>query len=428
MEKKPRILVFTMNSWNSKVGSNTWESLLSRYDSENIANVYLREDVPDSKACSRYFHISERKVIKSILKRNKKTGNEVFAIENDETTNFDLQKHNELYGKMRKKRRYSLLLVREILWKLGKWKTKELDAFLDDFKPDIILHSMDGYIHLNRIVRYAIKRTGAKAVGYIWDDTFTYKQSNKLGYKFYRYFQRKSQKRLAKITDRFFAITKKTKDEADKFFNINCTVLSKPINTFSAPMDYSKLIFPIKMLYTGNLLIGRSKSLRLISDAIKKVNESDQKIILDVYTQTTLPEEELNDIVFDSCRVHGPIPQSEVLTKQKEADVLLFLEDVGKNNLTARLSFSTKITDYFSAGKCIFAVGNPDLAPIQYFKDTNSAIVNENQAQIEDNLLKIVFDAGLMNAVAKNAVITGRENHDCEIIENTFDGVINSLI
>ena len=100
----------------------------------------------------------------------------------------------------------TMLLGRELVWMLGKWCTKELDAFLDSFKPDVIVYSMEGYIHLNRIIEYSIKRTGASSVGYFWDDNFTYKQSKKLGYKFYRFFQRCSLRSLAKKTDAFFAI------------------------------------------------------------------------------------------------------------------------------------------------------------------------------------------------------------------------------
>ena len=34
-----KILVFTVTAWNSKVGANTWETLLEQYGSENVANV-----------------------------------------------------------------------------------------------------------------------------------------------------------------------------------------------------------------------------------------------------------------------------------------------------------------------------------------------------------------------------------------------------
>ena len=345
MKPEPKILVFTVNSWNSIVGDNTWATLLKYYKSENLANIFIRDEIPDSKVCSKYFCISENRVIKSILKRKIQTGREITAQSlTDTEPNEDLLAHNERYAKMKKKRRYSLLLARELLWKLGNWKTKELDAFLDEFKPDIILHGMDGYIHMNRLVRYAQKRTGAKAIGYIWDDNFTYKQSKKVGYKVYRYFQRKSLKKLAKQTEAFFAITPKTKQEADEFFNIDCTLLSKPLTTIPVAESYEILNQPLKMLYTGNLLIGRDKTLAKMSFALKAINQGACKVVLDVYTQTALTDEYLQETGNDFCKIHPPIPQAEVLQLQKEADVLLFLEDLSDENLMARLSFSTKIT------------------------------------------------------------------------------------
>lgn len=426
-KRQPKILIFTIASWNSKVGDNTWETLVSQYDSANLANIFLREEIPDSTVCSKYFCISENRVLKSIFKRNIKTGKEIKAIpilQAQESE--DLKVHRQRYLNMKKKRRYSMLLARELCWKLGKWKTKELDDFLDEFKPDIILHGMDGYIHINRIVRYAIKRTGAKAIGCIWDDTFTYKQSKKFGHNLYRFFQRKSLKKLAKKTSEFFAITPKTKQEADKFFGINCTILTKPLNTIPIAQSYEKITFPIKMLYTGNLSIGRDVSLKDVSLALKKVNANEKKIVLDVYTQTVLSEQMLNEIENEFCHIYPPISQQDVLRKQKEADVLLFLEDLSDKELIARLSFSTKITDYFSAGKCILAIGNYDLAPIQYFKETKSAIVVDKLSDIESGLQKLL-DINMLEEIAINAVNCGQENHNATLINNTFKGVIDKI-
>ena len=185
MKKSMKILVITVPSWNSKIGANSWATLLEAYSPKNIASIYIRDEIPDCKVCSKYFNISENKIIKSLFDRRIKTGSEVLSRIDNGVIDINLQEHNRRYAKMKKKRKYSMLLAREFIWKMGKWRTQELDAFLDDFKPDIILHSMDGYIHLNRIIEYSIRRTKAKAIGYIWDDNFSYKQSSKVGYKIY---------------------------------------------------------------------------------------------------------------------------------------------------------------------------------------------------------------------------------------------------
>ena len=420
--QKPKILVITVSSWNSKVGANSWASLLEGYPSENIANISIREECPDSNICSRYFCITENKILKSIFKRKLKTGYQVMP--EAEEKNHDLTVHNERYKKLQGKRFYPLLLSRELVWKLGKWKSKELDAFIDSFKPDIILHSMEGYIHLNRITQYAIKRSGAKAIGYIWDDNFTYKQHTDLGYKIYRYFQRKSLKRLATLTQAFFAISPKTKKEADEFFNINSVLLTKPLNT-TPVFSKSEFNKPLKMLYTGNLLIGRDKSLRKVSNALNEINKVDTKIVLDVYTGTFLDDNSKSGICSPFCRIHEPISQQEVLKLQKDADILLFLEDIdGKDAKVARLSFSTKITDYLSSGKCILAVGNSDIAPIEYFKENDCALVASNKEEI---VKALSLDEETLNYYAKNAIDCGMKNHSPEKIRNIFYSTINSL-
>ncbi len=422
--KQPKILVFTVAAWNSKVGSNTWATLLRKYGSENVANLCIRDEIPDNSACSRYFTVSENKVIKSVLKRKIKTGREVVAELPKDENQKDLDEHNERYRKMKKNRRYTMLLAREVVWKAGVWKTPELDAFLDDFKPDIILHSMEGYIHLNRIIEYAIKRTGAKAAGYIWDDNFTYKQSRSLGYKLYRFFQRKSLKRLASMTDEFFAISDMTKSEADEFFGIDCKILTKPLNGVPE-INYDSITKPIKMLYTGKLIIGRDKSLLRVAEA---ANRFENGFVIDVYTPTGLSEDMLKKLESGVCRIHKPIPQNEVLLKQKEADVLLFLEDIdGPDAQIARLSFSTKTTDYLSAGKCIFAVGCENTAPMQYFKKHDAAITAFSDEEIYMGFDTIVNDTDVLLKYAEKAYSIGIENHSPEKVQQVFDEAISKL-
>ena len=425
--KKPKILVFTVSSWNRKVGANTWEALLHGYGSENVANICIRDEIPESTVCSRYFCVSENKILKSIFNRKVKTGREVFLSQNDASNNSDLVEHNLRYQKYRNKRKYSLLMLRELIWKIGKWKTKELETFLMEFQPDIILYSLEGYIHFSRIVEYAIVQTGARAIGYIWDDNFTYKQSSAVGYKVYRFFQRKSLKRLVKKTQAFFAITPKTKREADVFFGINCEVLSKPLNAF--PIFSLKSSKPINILYTGNLSIGRDRTLQKVIRVAAKIQGIEKLVQISVYTQTQFKENELACLNCSYCHIYSAITQEEVLKKQKEADVLLFLEDInGKNAKTARLSFSTKLTDYLSSGKCIFAIGNDDLAPIEYLRENEAALVACSEDEIEAQLKTIVSNGDVLQKYARTAINCGLKNHHPDIIIKTFYNVIEQVI
>lgn len=420
-----KVLILSVPSWNKKSGSDTFSSLMEGYGADNVANIYIRETLPDSPVCNNYFRISENAVLKSIVKRSLKTGKRVYREQqNDNEINERITE--ERYKKLSSKKNFVLSIARELVWKFGRWKTKELKAFIDEFKPDVVFFAMEGYIHLNRISRYAIKKSGAKGIGYFWDDNFTYKQSNKLGYKIYRYFQRKSIKKTVKLCSDFFAIAPKTKAEADKQFGIDCKILTKPIKNETVAFQPYTVNEPIKMLYTGKLIIGRFDTVKFIGEALNEINKNGVRAELDVYTTTHLSEEQLNS-VGKYVNILGAIPQDEVKDKQERADILLFAEAVeGNSSKVARLSFSTKLTDYFSSGKCIFAVGNPETAPMEYLKTEDAAISASSKEEIISALSEIIGNKEIIYEYAKKAYDCGKRNHNSEKIKSLLFDTINS--
>ena len=287
---------------------------------------------------------------------------------------------------------------------------------------------MDGYVHFNRLCRYVTKKTSAKSIGFFVDDNFTYKQSSRIGLKAFRFFQRRSLKRLAKKTDAFWAITDMTKKEADAFFGINSTVVTKPLKKTAVYSDW-KISAPIQILYTGNLQIGRDKSLLKVVDALKEINRENTFFRLDVYTKTQLSDEVKEQLSCDFCTLHAPVPQSEVLNLQEQADILLFLEDIdGPDAKTARLSFSTKITDYLSSGKCIFAVGCMDTAPMQYFLQNQAAIIANTREDMIEKLTNILENQEILKACAKQACDCGKKYHNKETILRTVHQTIEEVL
>ena len=284
--------------------------------------------------------------------------------------------------------------------------------------------AMEGYIHFNRINRYILKRTGAKGIGYFWDDNFTYKQSKKLGHRIYRFFQRADLKKTAKMCDTFFAITPKTKKEADEVFGINCEVLTKPIDLEKYPFRNYEPSKPIKMLYTGKVVIGRFDTIKLIGKALDEINKDGVKAELDVYTTTYLSDEDLADL-SEHVHILGAIPQTEVAAVQRAADVLLFAEAIdGANAKIARLSFSTKLTDYFRSGKCILAVGNEDTAPMEYLKEKDAALCASNLDEIINAIKLLTDNSGLIPEYAQKAYNCGKENHDKKDIQKRLFEII----
>lgn len=419
------VLVCTVGAWSDSVGSNTMSELFRDYPKDKLACLYIRSNRSDSKACDRYFHIYEGRLIKSIFSRNVTTGEEYKRGEVQGEV-IDVAEEKERYDRFRRKRKWLYLFARELVWVIGRWKSKELDEFLDDFKPEVLVFPIESYIHFNRINEYIIRRERPRVIGFLWDDNFTYKQqSHSLGYKLHRWWLRHGVKRLVAKCDSVMSLSPKMKEEADAAFGIDSVLLSKPIFDQPPFREYTPTE-PIRMLYTGNLYVGRDETLALIADVIKDVNKVGLRVILDVYTSTVI-KKNLEDRIKGEggCILHDSVRQSEVLRLQKEADVLLFLESLKHKGGAARLSFSTKITDYFCAGKCIWAVGSEQLSAIDYLEKQDAAICCVTKDTIRPVLERMLADKSLISDYAKRGWECGHEKHDARIIISKLNETIN---
>lgn len=423
--KEPRVLVSTVGAWSNEVGSNTMSELFRDYDKEKLACLYIRADISDSPSCHRYFQILEGRVLKSIANRSLVTGEE-YTLGQKKVTSTDLETEKARYQKFSRNRNWIFLFAREFVWLLGKWKSKELDAFLDSFNPEVLVCPIESYIHFNRINEYIIRKKHPRVIGFLWDDNFTYKQQpHSIGYKLHRWWLRHSVKRLVKQSVTIVALSPKMKEAADAAFGINSVLLTKPIFD-QPPFTQYTPSSPLRLLYTGNLFVGRDETIADIVDAIKEINKDVQKVVLDIYTSTAIkPSLESRIKVDGCCVVHDPVKQSEVLRLQKEADVLLFVESLKDDGSgDARLSFSTKITDYFCAGKCIWAVGTNQLSAIDYLEKNDAAICSLTKESIAKTLKILVADSSVVEQYAFNGWLCGHEKHNATRMINTLYGLI----
>lgn len=427
----PRVLVSTVGQW-SDIGADTWSMLLSKYDKSKVASLYIRAIKSKSPCCNRYFHIYEERVMKSILHPRIQTGEAYYYSAEDDhdmTDVSDLQeKEKERYAKYSKRRSWFNMFARELVWKIGHWKSKEFKQFIDDFNPEVLVFPIESYIHLNRINKYIIKKKQPKVIGFFNDDNFSYKQSKELGYKLHRFWQRYSVKWLVRHCDTVFAVCPKMKRECDKEFGINSIVLSKPMvcNTEFTPYQPNT---PIRLLYAGKLYINRDKTIISIAKAIKKVNENGVKVVMDVFSGSALTQETINEIECSSAsHFRGEIPYFQVFEEMKRSDVLLFVEDLSDENLAARLSFSTKITDLFGSGKCTWAIGNGDLGPIEYIKEKDAGFVSTSQNEIYNTLYRMVEHPELISEFARKGYECGQKYHNVDNLVEAFEHAIMKIL
>lgn len=414
MENKeyPKVLVTSINAWRDNTGINTLIDFFKCWDSDRVAQIYTRASLPKTTVCNEFFRISEPVVMKSVLKRKLKTGS---VVENETGTaeNEELKEEQKIYAK--KKSKFSGLLgfARELVWKLGRWKTKELNEFIDNSQADVLFMPIYPTVYMGRLQKYVMKRTGKPVVSYIADDNYSFKAVSKNPLSLiHRAWLRRYVKYIIKHSEKVLVIAPKQKEETDRVFGVDSAVLTKGIDFSQFPYEEKALGDPIKMVYTGKLIIGRWKSLAKIAEALGEINREKTKIELDIYTTDSLTPEQEKALNRNGCLVKGALTLSQVQEVQKQADILVFVESLErKYRNAARLSFSTKITDYLKSGKCIFAIGGRDIAPIDYFNRYDSAITAVSYDEIRGRLEGISSNTDTVKEYSKKAYNCGVQNH-----------------
>lgn len=414
----PRILIVSRGVWNENEGtSSTLTSIFSDYDSSKVAHIYTQTLPPNTKCCRHFFQISEIALVKKLFKWRAVTGREVNNGVCLDGNKKDGDSEKKIYSIVRKKRFLIYDILQNILWSFGGWKSKDLKQFIVDFNPDIIW--IDGIvsIFMCKLYLYVMKIANKPSILYMMDDNYTYESVSHCRY-ISRSILRVYTKKLARNCETMFVISSKMKTEFDEIFNRSSIIITKGI-------DYSNLSFqrycphdPIRLLYLGQILYGRIYSLQMLASVLDEVNRNGVKVVLDVYTNTLLSETTKRTLCKKgSITFHTSVPYSQIPSLMQDGDVLLFIESLEKTySKDARLSFSTKITDYLSSGKCIFAIGPSDSAPIEYFRQEKSALVATSEFEIKQ-VLSSILDGKSICEYAQAAFDCGRRNHEKSMMQ-----------
>lgn len=409
-----KVLVVSRVAWNSATNfGNTYSTLFGDMENTEIAHLYFGSGTPDTPIASRFFRVSETDIIRRLLRKTRICGK---AVECAPQTAPQKTDSVQKFGK--KHRLTAFFVLRDLLFRTGVWKTEALKSFLADFAPDVIFAPLYGHIYMHPIDRYIAKLTGAPLISFVSDDIYSLKQYRfSPFYWLYRFALRRQIRKTVAAGEKLFVISEKQKAEYEKAFHKPCTVLYKGADFSQRPQNKA-VNDPLKICFTGNLSSGRWKTVSAIAKAIQAVNQNGTKMTMEVYSVTPLTESMRAAIEIPGCSAFkGAVSGQEALRLQGEADILLHCESFERREkYEVRLSFSTKIVDYFSKAKCIFAVGDRDVASIDYLIRNDAAVTACSTAEIFEKLSALAENPALIAEYAEKAWQCGARNHDIQKI------------
>ena len=392
---------------------NTFLNLFENVDDVELASICTRGGAPDPKI-SKCFCITERMLINNILKKTP-VGKEIDSNKDSVSDN----SQNKTVDIAKKYRFTFFFWLQDLIWKLGRWKSPELDKFIQEYNPDIIFSVFSNSVYLNNLISYVKKVSGKKLVVYAWDNNYSLKQFYLSPLRWIKHFiDRRSMRRVAKETDLFYVISNVQKVDYSRAFKIECKLLTKSADFSGEPSIKGSYNKPAQLVYTGNIGLNRWKSLAHIANVLEKINSDGIKAQLKIYTGNTVTKEmsyALNK--GESSLIMGNVASDKVNEIQQNADMLVHVEALDlRNKLTVRQSFSTKIVDYLATARPILAFGPKDVASIDHFVKNDCAIVADSEDELLAKLTDIINNETKLNEIAAKAYECGSKFHNkCDI-------------
>ena len=428
----PKILIISRGVWDDSQGtSSTLTNLFEDYDPEKLAHIYIETKQPHTHCCYRFFQISEFSLIQKLLRWRLKTGHAFDTrLEADNDMSALVAEHEAaIIGFVRAHRSIIYSMLREVLWGFNGWRSKELSRFVCDFNPDVIWIDGSPLPLMNRIYDYVLKNVRKPASIFLQDDIYTYQScAGGLLYRMRRFRLRNIVRRVITQCSNVFVASPKMKREYDEIFGVNSTFIAKSFRLEGEQFQPVTPHKPIRLVYMGQIIYGRIKTLIDIAECMTKVNEKETKLQMYIYTNNQISAEDSHRLLAGGhVFLKEPVPYSEVPAIIAVNDVVVFVETFDpKLNKISRLSFSTKISDYLRSGKCVLAIGPADVAPIEYFKEEDAAIVATHKEEIANCLVKII-NSETIKAYSAKAFTCAARNHERNKMNETIYGKLVEL-
>lgn len=360
------VLIISMNPLSNTLNNGkTMASFFKNYPKQHLAQLYFSPLLPDCDICDNYYQISDVDMLRYVFKRQEKCGAPVDIKASDMV---DIREDIESVKKVKKSQLSRLM--REALWG-NRWKTVELQEWLDAYKPEIIFFTAGDVVFSYKICEYVRKRFDTKLMVFVTDDYVLPRKSFDIFWWVRRNYILKYMRAAIEKADCFITISDYMREVYAEFFAKDSMVA---VNMTESMKDESysdkKKQGSYELVYLGGLHYNRDTILIKLANVLKEIkNENSIDVRLKIFSAQELSEEEITRLEIDDISVFcGRVAGEEVKRVLNEADILVHVESF-KNKYDTKLSLSTKIPEYLSVGKPILAIGPCDIASMQYLMD-----------------------------------------------------------
>ena len=424
-----KVLIVGTVPYNEKSTSRAFDSYFHDWEAENVAQVFSNAKTPPKGHCGTLFQITDHRLLQRRFRRDILTGKEyrreelpdawqdsALEVDNKTAALYRIGSHKHAW----------VYLARKWVWKRKYWCTKELNDWLDRFRPECIFLSFSDDFFIPEIALYIAQRYDIPIVSSIGDDYyFNLRFTLSPLYWLYKCSYRALIRKVLAHKGGAIYIGDKIKEQYNRHFGIDGKTVY--LTSSIARRDFIPIdITAPQISYFGNIRLGRNRSLCDIADALAEI---DPQYYIDVYSNE-------NEISFfkmlqehPNVKYHGSVPYAEVKKRTSESDILLVVEGFKKKDVdVTRYSLSTKVADSLASGAAVFAYGSSECGAIGYALSSGCIQTCIHKANLRDSLFSLITDLTLQEEHYRKAIEVVDKQFSLHRSIQVFESVIDDVV
>ena len=405
-----KVLLISHNPFSTYQSmGKTFMSLFSSFEKEELCQLYVYPSFSDVDMANSYYRLTDRDAIKRICPLLRAGGEVTHHAYTGSMVENSTDK--KIYSK-ESNNQPLMRILRDLVWKMSFWYTRDLRDWLDREKPTCIFLA-PGYAKFIYDIAMKISRErGLPIVIYICDDYYFLEEpKSPVGALQLKLLQRKTRQTMD-ASRLLVAISKPIADVYGKAFSIDSEIIMTGAG-FEVAKEVPERLCVENLSYFGNIGLNRDKSLVDIGRALDEINaENGTSYGLKIHTDKKNP---LVDATFAGIR---SICVSDFLVgdayKQAfySADCLVHVEGFDAESMDlVKSSISTKIADSLASGIPLLAYGPAGIASMDHVEDNECAFVAHDYEGLKATLNVFFRNPEERKRIAENARNTAKQHH-----------------
>jgi len=419
-----KVLIVSHNAL-SLHGNNgkTLYSLFKNWPAENIAQLYFRDETPESDKFQHFFRLRDIDIFKVMIgiKRKSHCGDVIEAAKFLGKRQVNRSRTKNIIEKILKDHLHIHIIFRDIIYATNLWQSKKLVSWVSTFHPNAIFFLGGDSLFSFRIVLWLSEKYKIPLYIYLTDD---YVINNKPVSVIERWQHNAVINCYKHSFDKaagLFVIGEMMAEEFEKYF-------SKHFHPVMNSIEFSNLLRPsfqrsdkneISIVYAGGLHLNRWQMIIEFGQLINKCCEMlNKKVNVEIFS-VQKPDMSIRRQLDEApLSYKGELSVDALKTKLANADFLLHVESTEKKyRKLTKLSVSTKISEYLASGTCIIGYGPAEVASMRILSDNKIGLtitdIDNDDEKIE-KLKKILSNSNMRNEFAQNGFDYAFNNFNAE--------------